>query len=87
MAVAKEFDVPLRFLRDLKIETSSGRNQIIESGGITILDETYNASPESVKASLDLLATKPGRKFAVLGTMLELGPESIYYHQGSQSRI
>ncbi|MEY4073349.1 MAG: hypothetical protein RJA29_706, partial [Pseudomonadota bacterium] len=36
------------------------------------LDETYNASPEAVLAALDLLAAQPGRRFAVLGTMLGL---------------
>ena len=46
-----------------------------------VLDETYNASPESVIASLEVLVTKPGRHFAVLGTMLELGSESISLHQ------
>ena len=42
-------------------------------GGSTIIDDTYNASPASVKAALDLLASLPGRKLAVLGDMLELG--------------
>ena len=46
-----------------------------------IRDRTYNASPESVIASLELLVGKPGRHFAVLGTMLELGSESISLHQ------
>ena len=46
-----------------------------------VLDETYNASPESVISSLELLVSKPGRHFAVLGTMLELGHESSSLHQ------
>ncbi|MBI4300832.1 MAG: UDP-N-acetylmuramoyl-tripeptide--D-alanyl-D-alanine ligase [Chloroflexi bacterium] len=41
--------------------------------GSTIIDDTYNASPVSAKAALDLLAELPGRKIAVLGDMLELG--------------
>ena len=41
--------------------------------GSTILDDTYNASPASMRAALDLLAELPGRKIAVLGDMLELG--------------
>ena len=42
-------------------------------GGITLLDDTYNASPAATLAALDLLAALPGRKLALLGDMLELG--------------
>ncbi len=41
--------------------------------GSTILDDTYNASPASVIAALNLLSELAGRKIAVLGDMLELG--------------
>ncbi len=54
-------DVPLRLtVRELP-------------GGITLLDDTYNASPAATLAALDLLAEMPGRKLALLGDMLELG--------------
>lgn len=43
------------------------------ANGATLLDDTYNASPTSCRAALDLLAELPGRKVAVLGDMLELG--------------
>jgi UDP-N-acetylmuramoyl-tripeptide--D-alanyl-D-alanine ligase len=49
--------------------------------GIDILDETYNASPEAVLASLDLLANLDARRYAVLGTMLELGERSLELHR------
>ena len=42
-------------------------------GGITLLDDTYNASPAATLAALDLLSEMPGRKLALLGDMLELG--------------
>jgi UDP-N-acetylmuramoyl-tripeptide--D-alanyl-D-alanine ligase len=42
--------------------------------GALVLDDTYNASPESTVAALDLLSEIPGRHVAVLGDMLELGP-------------
>lgn len=50
-------------------------------GGATILDDTYNASPASVRAALQLLAEMPGRKIAVLGDMLELGAYETGGHQ------
>ena len=58
-----------------------GRNRRIRHGALTLLDETYNASPEAVLAALQLLAEQPGRRFAVLGTMLELGESSLALHR------
>jgi UDP-N-acetylmuramoyl-tripeptide--D-alanyl-D-alanine ligase len=49
--------------------------------GALILDDTYNASPDSVLAALNLLDELPGNKCAVLGEMLELGP---YENQGHE---
>jgi UDP-N-acetylmuramoyl-tripeptide--D-alanyl-D-alanine ligase len=49
--------------------------------GALILDDTYNASPESMLAALNLLDEMDGRKLAVLGDMLELGP---YEKQGHE---
>ena len=49
------------------------RGALVEAGGVTILDDTYNASPPAMRAALELLATLPGRPVAVLGEMLELG--------------
>ena len=52
-----------------------------------VLDETYNASPESVSASLELLTQYPGRHFAVLGTMLELGKYSLRMHRKIAEKV
>ena len=49
--------------------------------GALILDDTYNASPESMLAAVNLLDEMDGRKIAVLGDMLELGP---YERQGHE---
>jgi UDP-N-acetylmuramoyl-tripeptide--D-alanyl-D-alanine ligase len=49
------------------------RGQVVRAGGITIVDDTYNASPASVLAALELLGGLPGRRVAILGEMLELG--------------
>jgi UDP-N-acetylmuramoyl-tripeptide--D-alanyl-D-alanine ligase len=49
------------------------RAQLVRLGGVTLVDDSYNASPAAVVAALDLLAGLPGRRVAVLGEMLELG--------------
>ncbi len=49
------------------------RVQLVRLGAVTLVDDTYNASPSSVVAALELLAGLPGRRGAVLGEMLELG--------------
>ena len=49
--------------------------------GALILDDTYNASPESTLAALNLLEELEGRKVAVLGDMLELGPYEATGHE------
>jgi UDP-N-acetylmuramoyl-tripeptide--D-alanyl-D-alanine ligase len=49
--------------------------------GTTILDDTYNASPDSTGAALNLLAEMDGRKVAVLGDMLELGSYEVEGHR------
>lgn len=61
-------------------QPARGRQNIYQSRGITIMDDCYNASPEAVCASLGVLKDLPaGRRFAVLGGMLELGD---YAHEG-----
>jgi UDP-N-acetylmuramoyl-tripeptide--D-alanyl-D-alanine ligase len=81
LAVAAELGVELTALQPLEVEVPGGRNRRVQRGGLTLLDETYNASPEAVLAALDLLAAQPGRRFAVLGTMLELGDQSLALHR------
>ncbi len=51
----------------------AGRQQIYESNGYHIIEDCYNAGPESMAAALSVLGNRPGRKVAVLGDMLELG--------------
>ncbi len=59
-----------------------GRGQRIAAHGIEIIDESYNANPASMAAALSLLTKAPGRTLAVLGDMLELGPEGPALHAG-----
>ncbi|MDP6103318.1 MAG: UDP-N-acetylmuramoyl-tripeptide--D-alanyl-D-alanine ligase [Gammaproteobacteria bacterium] len=58
----------------------SGRLTIIKNKKLTIIDDTYNASPQSIKAAIKTLLDFEGSKVAVLGSMAELGSESIKFH-------
>jgi UDP-N-acetylmuramoyl-tripeptide--D-alanyl-D-alanine ligase len=57
----------------------------VGTGGATVVDDTYNASPVSVAAALEFLVETPlpnaGRRIAVLGDMLELGPKEEQLHR------
>ena len=59
-----------------------GRLNVREWRGISIIDDSYNANPDSMKAALDTLKSRPaeGRKFAVLGGMGELGAYAAAGH-------
>jgi len=70
----------------LEVVFSAGRGDRIEApGGVLVLDDCYNANPMSMRAALDDLAAtasvRGGRRVAVLGDMLELGPAETAYHE------
>jgi len=52
----------------------------VTPGGITVIDDSYNANPVSMKSALDVLARAQGRRICVLGDMLELGDFSDEMH-------
>lgn len=85
LAVALELGVAPAALSDLTVQVPGGRNRRLQLGGVTVLDETYNASPEAMLAALDLLAAQllaaGAARYAVLGTMLELGESSLALHR------
>ncbi len=58
----------------------SGRQEIFQAKGCTIIKDCYNAGPESMAAALGVLGNRPGRHIAVLGDMLELGDCSQAEH-------
>ena len=57
-----------------------GRMQRIEQNGRTFLNDAYNATPLSVQTGLRYLQGLTGSRWAVLGPMAELGPQSVQYH-------
>jgi UDP-N-acetylmuramoyl-tripeptide--D-alanyl-D-alanine ligase len=60
------------------------RSRIVSAGGRTVLDDCYNANPASMSAALATVMASVGssaRAFAVLGDMLELGPEAEVLHR------
>lgn len=83
LAVADKNGVPLVAAAEKLAEFGGFKNrqQIYELDGITVVDDTYNASPVSMCAAIDILVSrKAERKIAVLADMKELGPETRKFH-------
>lgn len=68
-------------LREVKL--TGGRLETKHMGGVTFLDDSYNANPDSMRAGLRTLAALDceGRRVAVLGRMGELGPHAVNEHR------
>ena len=87
MAVAYAADLPLRkaAMALRKITAAPGRGDahdlIIEGKSITLIDESYNANPTSMRAAFAAAALRPGRKLALLGDMFELGADELELHR------
>lgn len=67
-----------------KLVPVAGRNNLIETEHLLVIDDCYNANPMSMKASLDVLANALGRKVAIIGDMKELGENenSLHFETG-----
>ena len=61
-------------------KTVGRRANVIDTGYITIIDDCYNANPDSVKCAIDSMAEGGGRKVCILGDMLEMGTERAARH-------
>ena len=84
LAVASVCGIPMRDAAERLAEFTGFKNrqQIYHVGGMTIIDDTYNASPVSMKAGLEVLNSIEGSRarVAVLADMKELGPDSPRFH-------
>ena len=80
-AMSRELGLTFGNSNKFNFRILNGRNKIINTKKLTIMDETYNASPESVKACLKLLLDYPGRHFFIFGSMKELGDKSKQCHE------
>lgn len=63
------------------VNSTAGRLFSQRWGGITVIDDSYNANPGSVRAAIEVLAAKPGKSLLVLGEMAELGPDAEALHR------
>ncbi|RMH06470.1 MAG: UDP-N-acetylmuramoyl-tripeptide--D-alanyl-D-alanine ligase [Nitrospirae bacterium] len=85
MAVGYELGVPLRQMIDTlaRFRPAAMRSELKVWRGITFLHDCYNANPASMKAAIDTLVdlNMSGQTMAVLGDMLELGPQARRLHR------
>lgn len=80
-AVLVALEVPLALLDRLRrLDVPRGRGTRTEVAGVTIIDESYNANPASMAATLDAFSGEPPRRLAILGDMRELGADTARYH-------
>ena len=63
------------------------RSTWLRRGDVVVLDDSYNANPDSMLQALSQLASHPGRRIAVLGDMLELGAEAPSLHAELGERV
>jgi UDP-N-acetylmuramoyl-tripeptide--D-alanyl-D-alanine ligase len=85
IAVARALGLDLGLVaeRARDVPIPSGRGEVLDVGGIDLVNDAYNANPSSTEAALRLLAETPvvGRRIAVLGRMAELGEGAEAYHR------
>jgi UDP-N-acetylmuramoyl-tripeptide--D-alanyl-D-alanine ligase len=84
IAVAQHLGVPLKQIQEsLRTFRPLGRTfEVIEMGGVTVLDDSYNSSPMSVQAAIDWAARQPQEEKILLAEgIIELGPEEAKIHR------
>lgn len=84
LAVANENGIPITVAARGFENFEGQRQRVIHlENKFTLIDDTYNASPDSMKASINVLCDMPckGHRVAVLGDMFELGENEVKYHK------
>jgi len=83
IAVARELKVTYEEIQEgiENLQATSMRLDVLNLDNYTIINDAYNASPDSMEAALEVLKQYNGRKIAVLGTMKELGEDSARAHE------
>jgi len=81
-AAARELGLPWERVREglEGAEMTVRQRRIRTRDDLLLIDDAYNAAPLSMRAALELLEASPGEKIAVLGDMLELGPDEVDAH-------
>jgi UDP-N-acetylmuramoyl-tripeptide--D-alanyl-D-alanine ligase len=92
-AIGAELDRAVAALADLQAPAGRGARSVLHVAGgeALLIDESYNANPASMRAALQTLGSVPRQKFsrriAVLGDMLELGPDAPALHAGLKDAV
>ncbi len=83
LAAGAPLDAVARGLQDFRPVTGRSRAFSVRTGGaraVTVVDDSYNANPDSVRAAIDVLAELPGPRLLVLGDMGEVGEQGAHFH-------
>lgn len=91
VAIAQHLGLTLKELRKgiSNLQQIKGRLFVEDYKNITLIDDTYNSNPSSVKSAIDLVTKIKNRKIKtlILGDMFELGKDSISYHKKIANEI
>ena len=85
VALARKLDIPDREIAEglSNVESIFGRSRVVKEGCVTVIEDCYNATLDSVKDAISTVSrlSWPGKKHIILGDMRELGKQSISAHR------
>lgn len=84
IAVASKFKIGYDLVRKAlgRFRPTGMRLNLVNAGGIDIINDAYNSNPLSMKTAIDAMKQRPARaRWVVCGDMLELGPKSVDFHR------